>query len=229
MATRIQWLGHSTLLIESDGRTILIDPFLDDNPAAPCKADAISPDFILVSHGHFDHVADAIPIAERTGATVVANFEIAQWFESRGLKNVHGMQPGGSFAFPFGRLKMTIAFHGSVLPDGTYGGNPAGYHLFLNDGTKIYDAADTALFGDMRLIGEEGIDLACLPIGDNYTMGPDDSIRAISLLQPARVMPIHYGTWPIIAQDAGKWAERVGSLTRSEPIVPRVGEWVVIR
>ncbi|MFO0958205.1 MAG: metal-dependent hydrolase [Isosphaeraceae bacterium] len=229
MATRIQWLGHATLLIESDGRTILIDPFLDDNPSAPFKADAVSPDFILVSHGHFDHIADAIPIARRTGATVVANFEIAQWLQGQGLENVHGMQHGGGFGFPFGRLKMTIAFHGSVLPDGTYGGNPAGFHLALNDGCKIYDAADTALFSDMLLIGEQGIDLACLPIGDNFTMGPDDSIRAIGLLQPAQVMPIHYNTWPVIQQDAARWAERVGFETRAEPIVPKVGEWVQVR
>lgn len=229
MSTRIQWLGHSTLLIESDGKTILIDPFLDDNPAALCKADAVSPDFILVSHGHFDHIADAIPIALRTGAMVVANFEIAQWLQAQGLKNVHGMQHGGGFAFPFGRLKMTLAFHGSVLPDGTYGGNPAGFHLFLNDGCKIYDAADTGLFSDMRLIGDEGVDLACLPIGDNFTMGPDDAVRAVHLLQPARVMPIHYNTWPILNQDADRWAERVGSETRSGPVVPRVGEWVEVR
>src|SRR4051794_15079337 len=173
MATRVRWLGHACLLLETGGKQILIDPFLTGNPKAAAKASEVPADFILISHGHADHVGDAIAIAQRTGATVIANYEISEWLGKQGLTKGHGMQMGGGFGFAFGRLKMTLAFHGSVLPDGTYGGNPAGFHLFLNDGTRIYDAADTGLFGDMRLIGEEGIDLAILPIGDNYTMGPD--------------------------------------------------------
>src|SRR5262249_24886224 len=151
-------------------------------------------------HGHGDHVGDAIAIAKRTGATVIANYEISEWFKAQGVGNVHGQQHGGGHRFPFGRLKLTLAFHGSVLPDGTYGGSPCGIHLFLNDGAKIYNAADTGLFGDMRLIGEEGVDVAILPIGDNYTMGPDDAVRAVKLLQPKKVLPIHYNTWELIAQ-----------------------------
>src|SRR5438093_655499 len=115
MTTRVTWLGHSALSIETAGHTILIDPFFTGNPAAA--------DFILVSHGHGDHVGDAVAIAQRTGATVVANYEIAGWLEKQGLTKVHGMQHGGGFAFPFGRVKMTLAFHGSMLPDGSYGGN----------------------------------------------------------------------------------------------------------
>lgn len=130
-----------------------------------------------MSHGHSDHVGDTIEIAKRTDAQVVANYEISQWLQTKGLAQVHGQQHGGGHGYPFGRVKLTLAFHGSVLPDGTYGGNPCGFLITFNDGKKVYDAADTGLFGDMALIGEEGIDLALLPIGDNYTMGPDDALR----------------------------------------------------
>jgi L-ascorbate metabolism protein UlaG (beta-lactamase superfamily) len=229
MATRVRWLGHACVLVESDGTNILMDPFLTDNPMAATKASEVPADFILVSHGHGDHVGDAIDIARRTGATVVANYEISEWLKAKGVAKVHGMQHGGGFGFAFGRLKLTLAFHGSVLPDGTYGGNPAGLLLFLKDGTKIYNAADTGLFGDMRLIGEEGIDLAILPIGDNYTMGPDDAVKAVKLLQPKKVLPIHYNTFDIIAQDPAAWAERVKKETTSQPIVLKPGEWLTVK
>ena len=149
-------------------------------------------------------------------------------FEKQGLKKVHGQQHGGGHGFPFGRVKLTLAFHGSALPDGSYGGNPAGFLLTLNDGKKIYDAADTGLFGDMKLIGEEGIDLAILPIGDNYTMGPDDAIRAVKFIGPKKVLPIHYNTWPLIAQDAQAWAVRVRAETKAEPVVLKPGEWITV-
>jgi len=212
------------LLVDTGSHQILIDPFLTGNPAAATSADALQPDFILVSHGHGDHLGDTVPLAKRTGATVVANYEISEWLQKQGLKNVHGQQHGGGHAFPFGRVKLTLAFHGSVLPDGTYGGNPCGFIIYLNDGTKIYDAADTGLFGDMRLIGEEGIDLAILPIGDNYTMGPDDALRAVKLLQPKKVLPMHYNTWPLIAQDAANWATRIRRETKAEPVILKPGE-----
>ena len=208
MTTRVRWLGHAALLVESDGQRILIDPFLTDNPAAAVKAEEPPADFILISHGHADHVGDAIAIAKRTGATVVANYEISEWLRKQGLTKVHGQQHGGGHGFAFGRVKLTLAFHGSQLPDGSDGGNPAGFHFFFKDGKKVYDAADTGLFGDMKLIGEEGVDLAILPIGDNFTMGPDDALRAVRLLGPAKVLPIHYNTWPLIAQDADAWARR---------------------
>jgi L-ascorbate metabolism protein UlaG (beta-lactamase superfamily) len=226
MATRVRWLGHACLLIESDGQRVLIDPFLTGNPAAAAKADEVPADFILLSHGHGDHVGDAVPISQRTGATVVANYEISLWLEKQGLKKVHGQQHGGSHPFSFGRVKLTLAFHGSVLPDGTYGGNPAGFLITFSDGKKVYDAADTGLFGDMRLIGEEGLDLAILPIGDNYTMGPDDALRAVKFLQPKKVLPIHYNTWDLIAQDANAWAERVRRETRAQVAVLKPGEWL---
>ncbi|MBV8677151.1 MAG: metal-dependent hydrolase, partial [Planctomycetaceae bacterium] len=154
MATRVRWLGHSCLLFESDGRHVLIDPFLTGNPKAAASADEVPADLILVSHGHGDHVGDAVAIAKRTGAAVVANYEISEWLKrpERGLTDVHGLQHGGGHHFAgIAHVKLTQAFHGSVLPDGTYGGNPCGFLLTFPDGTKVYDAADTGLFGDMRL------------------------------------------------------------------------------
>jgi L-ascorbate metabolism protein UlaG (beta-lactamase superfamily) len=227
MATRMRWLGHSCLLFESDGQKVLVDPFLTGNPVAPLKADDVAANFILVSHGHGDHLGDAVPVAQRSGATVVANYEIATWLEKQGVK-AHGMQHGGGHAFPFGRVKLTLAFHGSMLPDGTNGGNPAGFLITFRDGRRVYDAADTGLFGDMKLIGEEGVDLALLPIGDNYTMGPDDALRAVELLKPRRVMPIHYNTWPLIAQDADAWADRVKSKTGTDAVVLKPGDWLQV-
>jgi L-ascorbate metabolism protein UlaG (beta-lactamase superfamily) len=212
--------------VETDGRKILIDPFLTGNPAAAAKAEDVPADFILISHGHGDHVGDAIAIAKRTGATVIANYEIIGWLQKQGLSKVHPQQHGGSHAFPFGRVKLTLAFHGSALPDGSNGGNPCGFLIYSNDGKKIYAAADTGLFGDMRLIGEEGIDLAILPIGDNFTMGPDDALRAVKLIQAKKVLPIHYNTWDLIAQDAAAWAARVSKETKTQPVVLKPGEWL---
>jgi L-ascorbate metabolism protein UlaG (beta-lactamase superfamily) len=228
MATRVRWLGHACLLVESDGRRILIDPFLTNNPNAAIKADEAQADFILVSHGHGDHVGDTVPIAKRTGATVVSNYEISEWLKGQGIDKVHGQQHGGGFGYPFGRVKLTLAFHGSVLPDGTYGGNPCGFLISTKDGKKIYDAADTGLFGDMELIGDEGLDIAFLPIGDNYTMGPEDAVRAVALLKPKKVVPIHYNTCDLIAQDADTWAKMVKRNTEARPVVLKPGEWVEV-
>jgi L-ascorbate metabolism protein UlaG (beta-lactamase superfamily) len=228
MPTRIRWLGHACILLETDGQHVLIDPFLTSNPAAAVTAEEVPADFILISHGHGDHVGDAIDIARRTGATVIANYEISEWLKGMGVAKVHGQQHGGGHAFPFGRVKLTLAFHGSMLPDGSNGGNPCGFLLYLKDGIKIYHAADTGLFGDMRLIGEEGLDLAILPIGDNYTMGPDDAVRAVKMLEPKKVVPIHYDTWDIIAQDAGAWASRIRKETRVQPVVLKPGDWMEV-
>jgi len=230
MATRVRWLGHAALHLESDGKNVLIDPFLTGNPAAAVKPGELPADFILVSHGHGDHVGDTIDIAKRTGATVVANYEISEWLQQpkQGLKKVHGQQHGGGFKHPFGRVKLTLAFHGSMLPDGSNGGNPCGFLITFNDGLRVYDAADTGLFGDMKLIGEEGIDLAILPIGDNYTMGPDDALRAVKLLQAKKVLPIHYNTWPVIAQDGEAWAKRVSQETSTQPVILKPGAWMQV-
>jgi L-ascorbate metabolism protein UlaG (beta-lactamase superfamily) len=232
MATRVQWLGHSCLLFESDGRRVLVDPFLTGNPKAAARADEVEADLICVSHGHGDHVGDAVAIARRTGATVLSNYEISEWLKAgdRGLPKVLGLQHGGGVLFDgFVRVKLTLAFHGSALPDGSNGGNPCGFVLTFADGTRVYDAADTGLFSDMALIGEEGLDLALLPIGDFYTMGPDDALRAVKLLKPKRVVPIHFGTFPPIEQDAGAWAERVRRETPAEPAVLEPGEWLELK
>ena len=227
MATRLRWLGHAALLLESNGVHLLIDPFFTDNPKAAAKANEVPADFILVSHGHGDHVGDAIDIAKRTSATVICKYEISEWFGKKGIK-AHGMQHGGGHDFPFGRVKLTLAFHGSMLPDGSNGGNPCGFLIRFQDGKTVYDAADTGLFGDMKLIGEEGIDLACLPIGDNYTMGPDDALRAVKFLNPKKVVPIHFDTFPLIAQDANAWAHRVRQETKSKPVVLSPGDWTEV-
>jgi L-ascorbate metabolism protein UlaG (beta-lactamase superfamily) len=224
MATTITWFGHNCWSIETAGKTILLDPFLDDSPTAPVKAADVKADFILLSHGHSDHLGDTVAVAKRTGASVLTNFEVGQWLGKKGVngEKIIGMNPGGGIVQPFGHVKFTIAHHSSSMPDGSYGGVPGGFLLTLQD-ARLYFACDTALFLDMKLIGGGGLDLAVLPIGDLYTMGPDESIDAIKLLNPRRVAPCHYNTWPPIAQDAAAWADRVRSHTAAEPIVLEPG------
>ena len=223
MSTKFTWLGHATMGLETSGIKLLVDPYFSENPAAIMGADQAVADYILISHGHFDHVTDLLSIARRTGALVVCNFEIANWLGAQGI-NAHAQHIGGGHRHPFGYLKLTQALHGSGLPDGFYGGNPSGFLLTTNDGKKVYLACDTGLFGDMRLIGEEGVDLAVLPIGDNFTMGPDDALRAVKLIQPKHVIPVHYNTWPLIAQDPNAWAQRVQAETSAQVHVLNPGE-----
>ena len=222
MPTTLTWLGHGTWLIATGGHNVLVDPFLDDSPSAPVKSGDVTADYILVSHGHFDHVADAAKIANRTGATVVSNFEICEWLAKQGVKKTEPMNLGGAIDLPFGRVKLTIAHHSSVLPDGAAGGNPSGFLLTLPEG-KVSLACDTGLFYDMKLIGDEGLALAVLPIGDRFTMGPDDALRAAKLLAANRVVASHYGTWPPIAQDAAAWAKRVEAETDSKVVLLEPG------
>ena len=218
MPTTVTWLGHGAFQIDSAGRSILIDPFLTGNPAAATTADAVNADAIIVSHGHGDHLGDTVAIAQRTGAVVIANYEITEWLARQGVRHTHAMNTGGAHAFDFGTVKLTIAHHSSGLPDGTYGGNPCGVLLRL-PGATIYHACDTSLFAEMQSIGDEGLDLAIVPIGDNFTMGPDDALAAVKLLRPRHVIPDHYNTWPLIAQDGEAWAERVRAETTAQPIV----------
>ena len=223
MSLKLTWYGHAALGLESGGYKILVDPFLKGNPSASITPERVQADFILVSHGHGDHVGDAVSIARRTGAMVISNAEMSGWFGKQGLKT-HAQHLGGGYMHPFGYLKLTLALHGSGLPDGSYGGNPAGFLLTTPQGEKVYMACDTGLFGDMRLIGEEGIDLAVIPIGDNFTMGPEDALRAVKLLQPRHVIPIHYSTWDVIEQDPHPWAARVEKETSAKVHVLKPGE-----
>ncbi len=219
MATSIKWLGHYAFEIRTGDQTVLVDPFVNDNPVATVSADDLEADFILVTHGHADHVADVASIANRTGATVVAPVEVAAWFQSQqNVENTIQLNLGGGIQLPFGHVRMTIAHHSSSMPDGSYGGNPAGYILTLAEG-KVYFSGDTALFMEMELYGRQGIDLAILSIGDHFTMGPEDSVQAVKMLKPARVVPAHFNTWPPIEQDASAWADKVSSSTEAQPVV----------
>ena len=226
MSIKLTYYGHSTFGIETDDAKLIVDPFFaPNNPAATVKVDEVEADFILVTHGHGDHVADLVPLAKQTGALVICNFEIANWLGNQGVENVHAMHIGGGYDFPFGRAKMTIAHHGSGLPDGSYGGNPAGFLLHLNEGADIYISGDTALTYDMRLIGEAGgVDLAILCIGDNFTMGPDDAVRAAQFVQAKHVIPCHYDTFPPIRQDADAFAEKLHDAAEIDCTVMAVGD-----
>ncbi len=225
MAIKYTYVGHATHFLDVNGTKIVIDPFFGDNPSTDMAADAVEADYILLTHGHYDHVADAVAIAKRTGATVVSNFEISNWLGQQGVpqEQLHAQHIGGGFNHSFGYVKLTIAHHGSGLPDGSDGGNPAGL-LITADGKKLYFAGDTGLFYSMKLIGEEGLDLAVLPIGDNFTMGPDDALRAVKLLSPKMVVPSHYDTWELIAQDPQAWKNRVEAETDTKVAVLKPGE-----
>lgn len=226
MSFEITWLGHGSWSMKIGDTHVLLDPFITENPAATCKTDELDADFILVSHGHFDHVADVAPIAIRTGATVVANYEIAQWLHANHeVESTLGMNLGGGADLPFGRVVMTHALHSSQLPDGSYGGNPAGF-VIEAAGKRVYFACDTALFSDMQLIAAGGLDLAILPIGDLYTMGPADAVSATKLLNPKRVAPAHYNTWPPIQQDAAKWARMVEAESDAKALILKVSETI---
>jgi L-ascorbate metabolism protein UlaG (beta-lactamase superfamily) len=218
--------GHACFTLTGDGATLLFDPFVTDNPLAQVTANDLAADYILLSHGHFDHLPDAASIAQRTRATVIGTLEVAHWIGAQGVASVHGMQPGGAFKFPFGRVKQTIAHHGSILPDGSYGGVATGFIVDIG-GQRIYYTGDTALFLDMQLYGEEGIDVLVLPIGDNYTMGPEDALRCVKFVKPKMVIPLHYDTWPPIAQDAAAFAAAVEA-TGVKCVVAKIEEPVAL-
>jgi L-ascorbate metabolism protein UlaG (beta-lactamase superfamily) len=205
---KLTFLGHAAFLLEVAQHRILFDPFLSGNPVAIAKPEDIECDFIILTHGHGDHIGDTVAIAKRTGAMVIANYEIATWADAQGLKS-HPMHIGGAHTFPFGKVKLTIAHHGSALQTDTgfvYMGNPAGV-LLTADGKTLYHAGDTGLFYDMKLIGEmHDIDLALLPIGDNFTMGIEDAAKAVSFLRPKTVIPMHYDTFDVIAANPQAFA-----------------------
>lgn len=223
MPVTLTWTGHATWLVNTGHGVLLVDPFFDECPTASMKAKDVHCDAILITHAHFDHVADAVAIAKRTQATVFCNFEIAQWLGKHGVEKTQPMNLGGRVDVPGGTAKMEIAHHSSSFADGTYGGNPAGWLLDVG-GRRIYIAGDTCLFSDMERIGRpdargRGLDVAILPIGDLFTMGPADSLEALRLLKPKVALPNHYDTWPPIAQDAAAWAKAVAAAHLAEPHV----------
>lgn len=221
----ISYHGHSIVKIKTNGYTILIDPFITGNPKTDLKAEEEKPDVILLTHGHNDHVGDTIEIARKHNSKIVALNELAVYMQKIGL-DAHPMGVGGAYEFPFGKVKYTLAFHGSVYEtenEVINAGNPGGI-LFFAEGLTIYHAGDTALFSDMKLIGDRHpIDVAFLPIGDNFTMGPEDAAYAVELLRPKIVVPIHYNTFPIIEQDPEKFAKLV---TNSDVQILQPGEKV---
>jgi len=223
----ITYYGHAAFLLETGGVKILIDPFLKGNPLSPVAPDDVEADYILVTHGHGDHIGDTVEIALRTNSLAISNAEICEWLREKGV-HTHALHIGGGHTFPFGYVKMTQAAHGSPLPDGSYGGSPGGFLLNLNDGSNYYFAGDTGLFGDMRLIGEESLDAAAIPIGDNYTMGPKDALKAVRFLHPKIVIPIHYDTFDAIHQDVQAWKTLVETETDTKVIVMQPGKSVGI-
>ena len=198
---KLRYFSHSAFQLTADnGKTILIDPFLDGNPTSPVKSDDVNADYIILTHAHGDHLGDSFKIAKRCNSTFICVDELANYCASKGFQ-AHNMHLGGGYNFDFGRVKFTIAHHGSKTPDNQYAGAPAG--VIISSGSKnIYHTGDTALFYDMKLIGEMNpIDYILLPIGDNYTMGIVDAVKAVELVNPKMAIPMHYNTFPVIKAD----------------------------
>ncbi len=216
----ITFLGHAGFLLKDEGREALVfDPFISDNPKATVKLEEIKADYILLSHGHFDHLGDAYEIAKNNDAMIISTAEIAGQAHEKGL-TTHSQHLGGRHKFPFGSVKLTLAFHGAGVPGGHACGFVVDYY-----GKKIYFAGDTALFGDMKLIGElDPLDLALLPIGDNFTMGIDDAVVAATFLKAKTVIPYHYNTWPLIEVDPGEFKQKVEEKTGSRCEIVSPGE-----
>ncbi|MEM7369341.1 MAG: metal-dependent hydrolase [Bacteroidota bacterium] len=195
----ITYYGQSCFGVEVSGIHLLFDPFISPNPhASHISLDQVKADYILISHGHQDHVADVASIAKQTGATLISNFEIINWFAKQGIKNGHPLNHGGSYSFDFGRVKYVNAVHTSSMPDGSYGGNPGGFVISSMEG-DFYHSGDTALTYDMKLIGEQyQLAFAFLCLGDNFTMGIDDALIASGFIRCSRIIGMHFDTFPYI-------------------------------
>ena len=218
---KLIYYGHSCASLEEGGKRVIIDPFLTGNPQAKTSAKDIKVDAVLVSHGHGDHLGDAVDIAKRCQAIIIAPYELAVYCERQGAA-VHPMHIGGSYQFPFGRVKLTIAHHGSAFVGETteYTGNPCGF-LVTMGGKTVYHPGDTGLFYDMKLIGElNRIALALLPIGDNFTMGIDDAVKACEFLKPEVVVPMHYNTMDVIKQDPKEFEQKAKKFAKVVVLEP---------
>lgn len=220
---KLRYFSHSAFLITTDSKKkILIDPFLDGNPTSPVKSDEVDAEFIILTHAHGDHLGDAFKIAKRCNSLFICVNELANYVASKGFK-AHNMHIGGSYNFDFGRVKFTIAHHGSITPDNQYGGEAAGVVLSV-DGKNLYHTGDTGLFYDMKLIGEmTPIDYMLLPIGDNFTMGINDALKAVELTNPKVAIPMHYNTFPVINSDPLEFKKKVES-TGKKCIVMEFGQ-----
>jgi L-ascorbate metabolism protein UlaG (beta-lactamase superfamily) len=207
---KLTYLGHSAVSLRAAGHEVLIDPYLTGNPAAVHGPDSFDPSHVILTHAHGDHLGDTEAIARRCGAQVVSSPEIVAYLRRSGVEG-RGLNVGGGGDFAFGRVTFTPAWHSNSFPDGTYGGMPMGV-IVEADGVTIYHAGDTALFSDMALIARRGIDVALLPIGDTFTMGPDDALEAVRLIAPRIVVPIHYGTFEAIEQDAAAFARSASAI-----------------
>lgn len=221
---KFTYYGHACFSVEIEGKHILFDPFISPNPLAKSiDVDELKVDYIFISHGHVDHVADAERIALRTGAKIVSNFEIVSWFQNKGFKNGHPMNHGGAWNFDFGKVKFVNAVHSSVLPDGSYGGNPGGFVVESKEG-NFYYAGDTALTMDMQLIARQHkLDYCVLPIGDNFTMGIEDAIVAAEFVNCNKVIGVHYDTFDPIKIDHSE-AVKAFSDNNKELVLVKIGE-----
>ncbi|MCA1594813.1 MAG: metal-dependent hydrolase [Chloroflexi bacterium] len=225
-----RFLGHSCWQLSTEHHSIVIDPFLTGNPLAAVHPEDLNVDAVLVTHGHSDHLGDTLAIAKRCDALVVGCFEVATYLGQKGAR-VHAMHLGGKHTFPFGAVKMIPALHGSgLVEDGQiiYLGNPAGFVIEMGD-RAVYHSGDTALFSDMKLVSRQRkMDLALLPIGDNFTMGIDDAVEAVRLIEPVRVIPMHYNTFEVVRADPEEFARRVAQQTRSVCEVVQPGQEIQI-
>jgi L-ascorbate metabolism protein UlaG (beta-lactamase superfamily) len=222
MAMRLKFLGHAAFSVSATEGTVLIDPFLSDNPCAAARPEEVEAEVILVTHGHGDHLGDAVPISKRTCAPIVATFELANYCADQGAKVIDA-HFGGVVKLPMGSVKLFPAMHSSSIDCGPFLGQAASFVLSC-EGKHIYHAGDTALFGDMALISEEfQLDVACLPIGGHYTMGIDDAVRATKLLRPRKVVPMHYGTFEVIDADPLEFKEKVERATATECVILEPG------